>query len=460
MRVATGGILVAIMVALTLVSDITNHAIPAWTAGIVGWCMVCLLFVDVKKSQRYQTVFIALAGVGLLIFGQVRDGHALWSHAIGSNTGLVTMLASVGFLRLIAIPAGHPSADKPSANNKPGAVDKSDQQLPVGFGAYIKTLAGVCLFGAVINISAPIIFSDLLYKRGALPRLASQSITRIFTATSTWSPFFGGMAAVLTNVPDMRISFAMLACLPFVGLSFLVVVLEVRLRFWNQIKDFKGYPVNFYNLWIPAALTMVILILHKLFPAWSVLSHISVSALLLTAAVLLAREGKNFVQTLARFVVEGLPTMINELQLFLAAGILAAGLVTVISGGHLPELFGPELFGPEHFGSELSGFTASSAAMLLGVMILLAVAGVHPVVTVSSATPLLVTLNPAPDLLAVCYLLAWGLGTCASPLSGTHLVFQGRYEIPSWKGAFWNWPYVLVMYGVAVVLLHVVEHFV
>lgn len=449
MRVATGGILVAIMVALTLVSDITNHAIPVWAAGIVGWCMVCLLFIDVKKSQRYQTVFIALAGVGLLIFGQVRDGHALWSHAIGSNTGLVTMLASVGFLRLIATPAGNPSANRSEAN-KPGATDKSDQQLPVGFGAYIKTLAGVSLFGAVINISAPIIFSDLLYKHRALPRLASQSITRIFTATSTWSPFFGGMAAVLTNVPDMRISFAMLACLPFAGISFLVVMLEVRLRFWNQIKDFKGYPVNFYNLWIPAALATVILILNKLFPDWSVLSHISISALLLTASVLLAREGLNSVQTLSRFVVEGLPTMINELQLFLSAGILAAGLVTVISDGLLPDLFGPEL----------SGFSASSAAMLLGVMILLAVAGVHPVVTVSSATPLIVTLSPAPDLLAVCYLLAWGLGTCASPLSGTHLVFQGRYEIPSWKGAFWNWPYVLVMYGVAVVLLHVVEHFV
>lgn len=417
------------MMVLTLVSDIFEHALPVWCAGVVGWCMVFLLFVDVKKSQRYQTVFIALLGLVLLIFGQLRDGSAQWTQAIGSNTGLVTMLASVGFLRLIALPV-----DK-----------KPETHLPDGFAAYVKTLAGVSLFGSVINISAPILFSDLLYKHGVLNRLASQSITRVFTATATWSPFFGGMAAVLTNIPDMRISFAMLACIPFAIVSFIVVLLEVRLRYWRQVKSFKGYPVNFYNLWIPAALATIILTLNKLVPEWSVLSHISISALILTSVVVVIREGLSAARTLSRFVVEGLPTMINELQLFLAAGVLAAGLVTIIDDNFLPAL---------------SGFSASSAALLLGMIILLAIAGLHPVVIISGATPVIMTLSPPPDLLAVCYLLAWGLGTCASPLSGTHLVFQGRYEIPSWKGAFWNWPYVLVMYGVAVLLLYTVERFV
>lgn len=133
--------------------------------------------------------------------------------------------------------------------------------------------------------------------------------------------------------------------------------------------------------------------------------------------------------------------MINELQLFLAAGVLAAGLATLIGGSFL---------------TASTAFTASSAALLLGALILLAVAGVHPVVMVTGATPMIMSLNPAPDLLAVCYLLAWALGTCASPLSGTHLAFQGRYGLPSWKGALWNWPYVAFMYCLAVVLLYLV----
>ncbi len=424
MRVAVGGISIALMVLLTLVSDIAPSAIPVWVAGLFGWIAVFLLFRGVKKSQRYQALVILLVGGILLMIGQLRDGQALWLQSIGSNAGLVSMLASVGFLRLIALP-----------------VNEAHTPLPVGFKALVKTLAGVSLFGSVINLSAPILFADRLHKHDALGRLASQSITRIFTSTSAWSPFFGGMAAVITNVPDMRPGFVIVACLPFAITSFVVVLLEVRLRYWRQVQTFKGYPVNFYNLWIPAALASIILLLRALTPELSVLTHISLSALILTVVVLFWRERSGCNKTLSRFIVEGLPTMINELQLFLAAGVLAAGLATLFDGS---------------FASASTGFTASSAAMLLGVMILLAVVGVHPVVMIAGATPLIISLNPAPDLLAVCYLLAWGLGTCASPLSGTHLVFQGRYDIPSWKGAVWNWPYVAFMYVLSVILLYLV----
>ncbi len=424
MRTAVGGVVIALMVLLTLVSDMSNDALPHWLSGVVGWIAVLLLVVDVKKSQRWQTGLITLAGIVLLV-GASANGLQ-WAQAIGNNAGLVTMLASVGFLRLIALPRG----------------DRKNHQLPVGFAAFVKTMAGVSLFGAVINVSAPILFADRLHDQKALGRLASQSITRVFTSTAAWSPFFGGMAAVLVNVPGMRLSFVILACLPFAVVSFIVVVVEARWRYAESVRNFRGYPVNFFNLWIPAALASIILCLSRLAPGWSVLTHISLSALLLTALVLLWRSGVlGSGKALGRFVVDGLPTMINELQLFLAAGVLAAGLAAVISG---------------EFVSVLSEFSASTAALLLAVIILFAVAGVHPVVTVSGATPLIMTLNPAPDLLAVCYLLAWSLGTCASPLSGTHLVFQGRYNIPSWKGALWNWPYVAFMYFFAVALLYLV----
>ena len=214
MRVAVGGISIALMVLLTLVSDIAPSAIPVWVAGLFGWIAVFLLFRGVKKSQRYQALVILLVGGILLMIGQLRDGQALWLQSIGSNAGLVSMLASVGFLRLIALP-----------------VNEAHTPLPVGFKALVKTLAVVSLFGSVINLSAPILFADRLHKHDALGRLASQSITRIFTSTSAWSPFFGGMAAVITNVPDMRPGFVIVACLPFAITSFVVVLLEVRLRY-------------------------------------------------------------------------------------------------------------------------------------------------------------------------------------------------------------------------------------
>ena len=49
--------------------------------------------------------------------------------------------------------------------------------------------------------------------------------------------------------------------------------------------------------------------------------------------------------------------------------------------------------------------------------------------------------------------------TCASPLSGTNLVFQGRYGLPSWKIAVWNWPYAIAMLLVGALWLQVVVRF-
>ena len=66
-------------------------------------------------------------------------------------------------------------------------------------------------------------------------------------------------------------------------------------------------------------------------------------------------------------------------------------------------------------------------------------------------------LDPNPELLAATFLFGWHLGTCASPLSGTNLVFQGRYDIPSWKMALWNWPYALTMLAVAALWLPLVN---
>ena len=423
------GILIVLMTFFAIVSDVSDQAIPIVVAGLFGWCAVLFLFRSLKLSQRWQTGLLTIAGISLILYSAQRTDITLWARALGNNAALLGMLASVGFLRLITLSDSENSASA----------------LPVGFAAFVKTMAGVSLFGSVINLSAPILFADRLHENNVLGRLASTSITRIFTSTSTWSPFFGGMAAVLTYVPDMKLGFVMLVCFPFAIVSFIVVVCEARFRYSEQVNTFSGYPVNFFNLWIPAALASIILALSNFLPHWSVLTRISLSAILLTTVVLLYRTGGRATgKTMSQFVVDGLPRMANELQLFLAAGVLAAGLSSVIAGIEVP------LF--DRFG-------AFEASLLLGFMVLLAVVGVHPVVTITGATPLIMTLQPAPDLLAVCYLLAWGLGTCASPLSGTNLVFQGRYGIPSWKGAFWNWPYVVCMYIIAIGLLSLLARF-
>jgi len=43
--------------------------------------------------------------------------------------------------------------------------------------------------------------------------------------------------------------------------------------------------------------------------------------------------------------------------------------------------------------------------------------------------PLLLTLEPDPNLLAMTFLSAWGLGSSINPVSGTLLAMQGNYNI-------------------------------
>ena len=109
---------------------------------------------------------------------------------------------------------------------------------------------------------------------------------------------------------------------------------------------------------------------------------------------------------LKRQVVERFPAIGGQLVLFLGAGLLAAGINSALSvldfgGGHGPPLF-------NHF-----GWLEASLTLLLIFMV--AIVGVHPLISISGVAPLLWPLSPDPSLLGMCFLLGWGLATGTSP---------------------------------------------
>ncbi len=414
------------MICSSLLSDIIGEVSVGrfyLLAGCCSWLAAALLMMQVNRFQQFQAAVIGIAGLWLLLLAWRGGVEVQWVSAIGKNAALLTMIASVGFLRLIALTEHSPAA------------------TPVGIAAYIKTLFGVGVFGSVINISAPIIFADRLYAENRLGRLASSSLTRVFAGCSVWSPFFGGMASVLLYVPGFKLGLVMLICFPFAVIGFMVVVAQAWMFDRNALKKFHGYPVQFTSLWVPLALTAMVVAITVLIPQWSILTAISFSALLLTTVVLLFKLRISGLAILKQHVVTQLPRMRSELLLFLVAGLLAQGLASYLGSNDwsLPAIS----FGPVQ------------AMVLLLLMIVAGIIGIHPIVTVAGLSPLLLTITSNVHLLAVTYLVAWSLGTSASPLSGTHLVFQGRYGISSWKGAMWNWPYVVIMFVVAIPLLFV-----
>ena len=168
-------------------------------------------------------------GLALIIHTSSRGVSVDLDSIISGNTGLLAMIAAVGFLKLVVIPD-----------------TKTLQQLPVGKTAYLQTLIGLNLTSSFINISAPIMIADRIHHQRPIQRFSSQSFTRIFCGVSSWSPFFGAMAVVLTYVAGAELGWIIIAGLPFTLAGFLIVYTEARLRYAHRSKalsDTRCKPV-------------------------------------------------------------------------------------------------------------------------------------------------------------------------------------------------------------------------
>jgi hypothetical protein len=401
--------------------------VPTWLAGSAGWVAAMLLIGTISRGQQMQIGFLFLVGIVALLVSVYLGGSPNWVRLLDANGNLLTMIAAISFLRLVTITAS------------------ADAQMPVGIGAYRRTLVGVGLFGSFINMSAPILILDRLAQVGPIPRFTSQSVTRVFSGCSSWSPFFGGMAVVLTYIPSAELLFLMLACLPFAVIGFLVVNLEATIRFRDQMKRFQGYPMSFANLWVPILLAIFVFAGRMLIPDVSILLVIALAAVGVTVVVLLVRHGfSGSRERLGSHISNGLTAMGGELLLFSCAGVLAVGLAALVDVGG--------------FSLPIATYTPWTAVAVLGLMQIASMCGVHPIISIAALTPILMPINPPSHLLAVTFLLGWSIGTCSSPLSGTHVIFQGRYGIPAVKAAVANWPFAMVMFVVAIAILHGVDY--
>jgi hypothetical protein len=419
-RAALAGILLTLMLATSVAPGGS-----LLLAGGLGWSAALLLSDRLGRRQRLQSAWLIGLGAAGIAWGAWQGGPFHFTQAVTNNQGLVSLLAAVSFLRLVT---------------QPGPINDQQQQ-PRGRMALWRTLIGVHLFGAVINLSTVVILGDRMATRGRLGKRRALALSRGFAAAAFWSPFFSAMAAALTYAPGAHLSIVVLAGLPMAALSLWLTAREIDPKDSPRGAPFIGYPMRFSALWIPGLLVTIVLSLHALAPRWSILAIITLSAPLLTLSILLAREGRNAGPPLQDHIQRGLAGTVNELALFLAAGVLAAGLtgLTPTLGNWLPF---------DHFGP-------SQASLLLMAMVGVAALGVHPVITIAACGVWLAPLHPEPNLLATALLMAWAIGVPANPLSGLHLMMQGRYGIDGYVFLRWNAGYVLKSLGAAIVLLHV-----
>lgn len=404
-------------------------AVPSLLAGLLGWCAAVLLWYRLRRRQRIQTGWLIVMGSAGLAWGSSQGIGIDPSAIFASNQGLISLLVAVTFLRLVTLPeeAGTTAA------------------LPRGRKALWRTLLGVHLFGSVINMSTVFILGDRMATRGRLGKRRALVLTRGFATAAFWSPFFAAMAAALTYAPGARIGLLMLSGLPMATISLWFTGRELEPASPVRGALFIGYPMRFSTLWLPSLLVLIVLLIHAAEPRWSILAIISLNAPLLSLGILVRRHGKGALPRFREHVNRGLAETANELCLFLAAGVLAAGLTSTLATWGQWLVF--TRFGP------------LQASLLLLVMVGLATLGLHPVITIATFGTWLAPVDPDPTLLAMTFLMAWGIGILANPLSGLHLAMQGRYGIDGYAFLRWNSAYIAKSLTVGMLLLHLLSSF-
>ena len=419
------GIALYCMILLSIGSGLTGQ-LPSWWAGIMGWLAAILLLRRVRRMQLWQSGLMLLVGVICLLWSYTQGAPTLWLKALSANQALVTMLASVSFLRLVA-----------------ASALSDERSEPQGRKAFWKTLLGVHLFGSVINLSAMMIMAERLNQKQPLSMTQAATLSRGFGTAALWSPFFAAMGVALINAPGAQLFVLAIAGLPIAAVALWIAGTEIIKEI--DVEQFKGYPLDLSALWMPSVLAISIMACHFLLPLVPVLTLISLLSILLPLFLLVFKQRSIGVAVYKNHIINVIPNIGSELLLFLSAGVLAVGIGVLMMSANLS--------------LGLSSFGAWQASGLLLISVILAIAGVHPVITIATAGGLLANINAAPDLLAMTFLMCWSGGVIASPLSGMHLTLSGRFNISNFSLFMRNRRFTLKFLLLQIVFLHLYETF-
>jgi len=391
--------------------------------GVIGWIAAALSWPRIKPAQRHVVIALVVCGAAGIAWGMLRGHAGFAGRALAQNIPLIGLLIAVAFLQLISTRSG-----------------ATGERLSTGRFALLRTLIGVQLFGAVINYSAVVIFAERISARTRLSLDQATGLTQAFIIGALWSPFYGSMAVAFTFAPAARLALLVSIGLPLALCGILITWLTLSSQRHGRARDFAGYPLHLEALLVPGLLAFAVLIAHELKPAWSVLAIITVAAPAVTALTLLAREGNRTGASLLRLVRLRLPEMGGEVALFMAAGMLSAGMAGIIAALELRVPF-------DHYG-------AFEASITIGVVVLAAWAGFHPVILCMVVGPWIATLEPDPTLLAMTMLIPWAIGLPGCPMSNTVLSLHARYQIGLSELLRRNRLFGLQMYGLSVIVIY------
>lgn len=387
-------------------------------AGLVGLLLLIPALIIAGTRTRIVAILITVIGLACAVAAAILGVFPSLDHTGKLNQDLIAMLAGGAFVGL-------------TLRRGNGTAEIAPESRLAGRPAVFRTGLVVHLLGSVLNMVTLGLVGDRLSAQTRLDVRDAGLLARSYSIAALWSPFWTVTALIVVLVPGVNLW-------RLFGIGAIFAVVFLALSTWQNaasrgpaVRDFRGYSLAPRQLIVPVALVIVVLGSHFLLPATPVPRLVLLASVGVTLVILWVRFGpRRAGRMMGEVANRGLAESVNEVALFLAAGVMTVGASLLLSAIDFQLALPP--FGP------------LMAWLLLLTIVVLSALGVHPIIGISLTVSLLQPFSGDPTLLAAAITWAWAISAPTGPLSGNTIFLSQRYGLSTRAIVRQNLPFGLI----------------
>lgn len=418
------------------------------TAGLIV-LFVALEFRNIPAAQK-------IAGIGLIavgVLGAISSGKGaeLLIDGIARSRIFLLLFFAVSWLQF---PVGQSPALR--------AVRATIVSQPPG-RRFLFMASGVHTLGSVLNLAGLSLLASMVenQKDPHLRRRMTMALINGFGSASSWSPFFIGMIVVLVAIPSLKWT--------DIGPLGFILALAIVSTAWayDRLVLRRSHPaeaptppvaLDKADFWRAAGILVSLIVLAVTIVEFTGTSIPVTLGLMgppfaLVWYSMIGTRGTRFPHRavdLSGGVMAHLPSLRNEVLVFVAANIFGLGIASIIPTGDLG-----------HFVNAALPWADAKIAAIVLFFLGCSLIGLHPVIVVISLTAVLPpeALGLKDWVVGLTYAGIWGVSTMVSPFSGTTLFMARVTGVPAhiigWR---WMLPTSLLSGGVIAAIVIALRH--
>ena len=397
------------------------------TAGLIV-VFILLQFREIPLQQKIAGILLTL--IGLIGAAGSENWAGVVIDGIARSRIFLLLFFAVSWLQ-------YPVNQSPSMQ----AAQRTIVSQPPG-RRFLFMSFGVHILGAVLNLAGLGLLSTMVEKQKNphLRRRMAMALINGFGSASCWSPFFIGMIVVLVALPSLSWRdigpLGMLLALTIMTMGWLYDRLVLRAsmpseavsspvaisrRYFWRTAGLLGSLVGLAIAIVEFTGTSIPVTLGLMGPPFAVIWYMSIGA-----------KGTRFphrAKSLAHDVMKGLPTLRNEVLVFVAANILGVGISSAIPTQDMAAVVNAVL-----------PWTDAKIIALILFFLFTSAIGLHPVIVVIVLSSILPpdALGMRDWVMGLTFVGVWGLSTMVSPFSGTTLFMSRVTGVPA-HIIGWRW---------------------